>query len=154
MAGDDATSALLLRISARQLANFTGGVVSLFERPPVPPLVRDQRNAEAIAHILRTRILVAKHLFKDVNNRRAIITIVIRLFLTSSTSEYAALLLDSWKMDDVWVADVHHELCRIVNAISAHSARNKLTHLSGQHRKAERDDEIGIGRLWWLQRRS
>jgi hypothetical protein len=129
LAENAATSSLLLRISTRQLGNLAGGVVSLFEEPAIQGCP-DPHDAEAIAHILRSRILVAKYLFKDINNRRAIITIVTRLFLSSSTSEYAALLVDSWRMDGVWMADIRHELHEIVIVPSAPPLPcTKLKHL-------------------------
>lgn len=77
----------------------------------------DPRDAEIIAQILRKRILVARHLFRDISNRRAIIKIVTRLFLIRSTSEYAAVLLDSWRMDDSWSADLHYVLNLMVRSL-------------------------------------
>jgi len=111
---DAATSALLLRISARQLGGFAGSVISHFEGGRMTLPDSDPRDAKAIAHILQNRILVAKHLFRDSNNRRAIVKIVTRLFLSPSASEYAGSLMDSWRMDDAWVADIRHELHEIV----------------------------------------
>lgn len=128
---DAATSAPLLRISARQLGNFAGSVISLFDESPAELPHSNPGDAEAVAHLLHNRILVAKHLFRDSNNRRAIIKIVTRLFLSSSTSDYAALLMGSWRMDDVWMEDIRHELREIVIAL-----------ISPQH-----DDELIIPKV-------
>lgn len=123
-----ATSAVLLRISSQHLRTCADGFAAILEvagispssfnsKPPLPQFQPDARDAYRIAHILRTRILVSEYqyLFRNTTNRRSVIKIVSRLFLYQETSEYASLLVDGWRADELWDADLKLELNDIVS---------------------------------------
>ncbi|KAF8312677.1 hypothetical protein DL93DRAFT_1297134 [Clavulina sp. PMI_390] len=121
---DSATSALLLRIAVRQLSNFSDAADSFIPSGSDYTSV-DPRDADTVARILRYNILVSKHLFRDSSNRRSILKIVIRLFLVPSTSEFACSLIDSWRGDETWLADLRHELGAIID----HGSPEEMTRL-------------------------